>query len=36
MVDALCNLENISKHCLKQIETERFHNYACRSLNEQV
>ena len=36
MVDALCNLENIPKHCLKQIGTERSHNYGCRSLNEQV
>ena len=25
MVDALCNLENIPKHCLKQIGTERSH-----------
>ena len=27
MVDALCNLENISKRCLKQIGIERSHNY---------
>ena len=36
MVDALCNLENIAKHCLKQIGTERSYNYGCRSLNAQV
>ena len=36
MVDALCNLENIPKHCLKQIGTERSHNYGCKSLNEQL
>ena len=27
MVDALCNLENIPKHCMKLIGTERSHNY---------
>ena len=32
MVDALCNLENIPKHCLKQIGTERSHNDCCRNL----
>ena len=35
MVDALCNLENIPKLCLKQIGRERSHNYR-RSLNKQV
>ena len=28
MVDVLCNLENIPKHCLKQSGTERSHNKA--------
>ena len=27
MVDASCNLENIPKHCLKQIGTESSHKY---------
>ena len=36
MVAALCDLKNISKRCLKQIGTERSHNFGCRSLNEQV
>ena len=36
MINALCNLENILKHCLKQIGTERSHKYGCRSSNKQV
>ena len=31
MVYTLCFLENVSKHCLKRIETERSHHYGCRN-----
>ena len=30
MIYTLCFLENVPKHCLKRIETERSHHYDCR------
>ena len=31
MVYAFCFLENVAKHCLKRIGTERSHHYGCRN-----
>ena len=36
MVYTLCFLENVPKHCLKRIKTERSHHYGCRNSNEQI